>query len=352
MTRTFQSLLVYLLAVGCMAALATASLADSSAVEAPRPLGVPAENAAASDDPVEAPIPVRVHVDPAAIPELVEGLDSPDYRTRRRSSRLLEHSGPYGVEALTKAAHGGSLEVIARAVRILQTMYITGSDETVDAVDRALEDLKESGPPTAAQQAAAVLDQSGELREQRAVARIKRLGGVVKYGDLMADLRNPGVARQQMLVLLGENWRGGEADLEYLKRLQTLVTLYAIDGTPGDISLEAEAGLARALPHLKVQRRSRACLGVGGSSEPFAGCIISNVNEDSAAHRAGLMPGDLITEFGGKPVERFEDLVKLIYDYRPGDRVKVAIQRGGRDLELEVVLDGWDAALEAPRRHP
>ncbi|MFQ7843993.1 MAG: S1C family serine protease [Coprococcus sp.] len=57
-----------------------------------------------------------------------------------------------------------------------------------------------------------------------------------------------------------------------------------------------------------------------------AGIYVSNVASGSAAQRAGLQAGCIITGFNGKDVSTMEDLQKLIQNCAPGDSVTITAQ--------------------------
>jgi putative serine protease PepD len=56
------------------------------------------------------------------------------------------------------------------------------------------------------------------------------------------------------------------------------------------------------------------------------------------ADTAGLEPGDVITNFDGKPVTRPEELIALIRSKAPGDKVKLTYQRDGKSTTVELTL--------------
>ncbi len=75
----------------------------------------------------------------------------------------------------------------------------------------------------------------------------------------------------------------------------------------------------------------RPVIGVRGSkSAPTA--EIDEVTDGSPAHQAGLRPGDVIEEFGGKPITDFESLKEAVADTMPGERVRLLVNRDGDRL--------------------
>ena len=68
------------------------------------------------------------------------------------------------------------------------------------------------------------------------------------------------------------------------------------------------------------------------------GVYIREVSEFSAAERAGLSKGDIITEFAGEKVTTADDLNAIKSKQTPGDTVKVKVDRNGRELTLDIVI--------------
>jgi regulator of sigma E protease len=69
---------------------------------------------------------------------------------------------------------------------------------------------------------------------------------------------------------------------------------------------------------------------------PQATTTIGAVVENSAAERAGLLPGDRILALDGQPVARFEDVQRHVQP-RAGQTVQVTVLRDARELTLPVV---------------
>ncbi|WP_327305819.1 trypsin-like peptidase domain-containing protein [Streptomyces sp. NBC_01298] len=62
------------------------------------------------------------------------------------------------------------------------------------------------------------------------------------------------------------------------------------------------------------------------------------VEPNGPAGKAGLKPGDVITEFGGKPIDSGPTLISEIWTYKPGDTVKLTYLRGGKPTTVDITL--------------
>lgn len=68
------------------------------------------------------------------------------------------------------------------------------------------------------------------------------------------------------------------------------------------------------------------------------GALVADFAEVSAAISAGMQKGDVITAVEGKQIKSFPQLQEAISRYRPGDKVKLTINRKGATKELTVTL--------------
>lgn len=135
-----------------------------------------------------------------------------------------------------------------------------------------------------------------------------------------------------------------------------------IDADGLDRIAELGAGIARSLAgggetvamSLTEVRQERPAPPAGGEASrgygPYFGSIpdmtprdeaglrITGVREGSPAERAGLQAGDVIVEFDGKPVTDIYAYTYALRDKKPGDAVKVVVERGGTRFTLNAVL--------------
>jgi len=68
------------------------------------------------------------------------------------------------------------------------------------------------------------------------------------------------------------------------------------------------------------------------------GLRLTGVRAGSPADIGGLKAGDVIVEFGGKPVKDLFEYSNALYSHKPGDDVSVVVLRGTQRLTLQVKL--------------
>ncbi len=301
-----------------------------------------AVNSAVADDP---PTVRQPSIVPKATPDEIEqwirDLNAPEFTRREAATRNLIAAGADAAELLVKAVPTSSLEATCRITTILRAWYTSGKDELIEPAEVAFEQLVESKNRHMASRAVEVLDQyATTIRQDRAIAQIKQFGGTIEVSTMMGRLRiaGPDEARS-FLVILGRSWRGGEEGLKYLRRVSGLTQLYLLQDqttgkivTPG-VTQDAIDELRRMLPALSVDYRGPAFLGVKTlPNVPI--CHIHEVPADTPADRAKLMAGDVVIGFDDKPVNTFQDLVKLIGTKQPGDVIKLEVLRGADNEEM------------------
>jgi serine protease Do len=83
--------------------------------------------------------------------------------------------------------------------------------------------------------------------------------------------------------------------------------------------------------------KPRAQLGVLTESHE-KGVKITEVVKESAAAKAGLTEGDIITTVGGQKVEDPDELADIIQDKKPGEETEIAYIRGKKSQKVSVKL--------------
>jgi serine protease Do len=74
------------------------------------------------------------------------------------------------------------------------------------------------------------------------------------------------------------------------------------------------------------------------------GALIGDVTPDSPAAKAGLRAMDLVTAYGGHPINNIHDLTRAVADTRPGEYRELRVRRDGAERTLTVRI----AAVDSP----
>ncbi len=85
------------------------------------------------------------------------------------------------------------------------------------------------------------------------------------------------------------------------------------------------------------------------------GALVAQVQKDSAAAKAGLKPGDVITELGGKPVLQASQVSSTVGLASPGDPMRLKVWRNREWVDMDVALgaaEPTDASTEAKAGQP
>jgi S1-C subfamily serine protease len=113
------------------------------------------------------------------------------------------------------------------------------------------------------------------------------------------------------------------------------------------VAVPAERALEAANRIVREGDRPRGFLGIkvvdlsGDPEESIgevgeSGVMITEVVHGSPAESIGLAPGDIITLFGGDPVESVTSLRQAVVDTRPGDLVRIGYTRDSAPVENRV----------------
>jgi len=116
------------------------------------------------------------------------------------------------------------------------------------------------------------------------------------------------------------------------------------------------------LPQLRNGKVVRGVIGVQVSTQHLtpeaakafglpsnSGSLISAVNPNGPADKAGLRPGDVVTEFNGKPVKDSDSLVAMVVSTKPGTAVPLTVYRDNQRKALTITIDELDLEAEQGR---
>jgi serine protease Do len=113
------------------------------------------------------------------------------------------------------------------------------------------------------------------------------------------------------------------------------------------------------LPQLRTGKVTRGVIGVNVRVDPLSkdeakelglpntnGAVLSSVTPKGPADRAGLLPGDVIIEFNGRPVQNNEALVGMVVATKPGTAAPITIYRNNERKTLNITVDELDLEAE------
>jgi hypothetical protein len=310
---------------------------------------------------------------PEQIVRWIEELDDNRFDAREKAQQQLDNAGAIALEQVAETALTGSLESSTRALNILLS-WSEAKDHAlrIAALERI---VKLPQRPTEAELAGEILS---DAREEAALAKIVELGGL-HTGDSQAGVfvtTKSGRTVGPVQVILGAHWKGGIDGLDELKKVRRATTLSLHSSPLGDdaipkllelsqlrrielygskLTSDGVAELREKLPPETILAvRSGARLGIQGL-QATGMAQVDRVIEGSAAEKAGLLPGDVITEFEGEKIDSFTALTDRIATHQPGDSVELKINRPDQtrtkveEKVIKVTFDQWGIdELKAP----
>lgn len=152
----------------------------------------------------------------------------------------------------------------------------------------------------------------------------------VKKDDLLLSIDGKNLTQTQQLISILQPHKPGDKVKLQVKR--------TVDKQDEEKTIEVTLGTR---PGAEVPPGApRVGLGVEIEVSPD-GIIIDTVTEKSAAEKAGLKSGDVITALDGVKVETASPFafLKMLVGKSPGDVVKVTYQRGKEKKDVDVTLD-------------
>jgi len=84
-----------------------------------------------------------------------------------------------------------------------------------------------------------------------------------------------------------------------------------------------------------VQELTRELAESFGLSSPN-GALVSNVEKNGPADKAGIQASDVILKFDGKPVNNSSDLPRMVATVKPGTKVPVELWRKGKSMRVNI----------------
>lgn len=169
-------------------------------------------------------------------------------------------------------------------------------------------------------------------------------------------------------IVIGESWKGGDEGLKYLRDLIGFTTITFQNRTLTDEAMKHIAGMGpltvltlqncsyepsviddfrKTRPNVQVRAFADTVLGVAGNPDvsPF---VISHVQPETGASKAGLQVGDTIVSVDGEKLANFSQLTFLVASKKIGDELTLEIQREGKTMVRKAKLGARADVEPAP----
>ncbi len=78
------------------------------------------------------------------------------------------------------------------------------------------------------------------------------------------------------------------------------------------------------------------------------GALVSAVEAGSPAEKAGIEPGDVITRYDGKAIEKFGDLPRMVGNTKPGAKSAITVFRRGAQRDLSITIAEVEPDEQSP----
>ena len=88
---------------------------------------------------------------------------------------------------------------------------------------------------------------------------------------------------------------------------------------------------------LKPIGQERASIG-SQSTDSRRGVLVVSIDPNGPSARAGILVGDIVTAWNGKPIERVREIMQLLGPESIGSTVDLGLIRGGAPTALRVVI--------------
>lgn len=339
-----------------------------------------------------------------SIEKLVKDLDSAKFADRQRAMIALSKIGEHAIHPLVEHARDGSAELQNRALSVLHRMAALSDKSTCRKAIQGMRQLSKSDSRAVAARAIKALEQpviQQRIMQYLKDKKIQLYSYPYPAYSSMVDVAGAAIGQdwkydsddfEELTSLLGliavtidhpdvsdvdiAGIATSDSPIQRLAIRQTKITNKTVEqiaAMPELIRLElyycniddhcvesllecqglitlkligteiTEAGAARlknARPESFLDFRQGGYMGVRYVRESDE-CLLTGVEPDSAAAKAGLKQGDIIVGYNDAVIKKPEDLARIISSSSIKDDAKVVVQREEKKIEFTLSLGQW-----------
>lgn len=184
------------------------------------------------------------------------------------------------------------------------------------------------------------------------VGRHRRGGPAASFGivgSVVGPIRSAGGVIEQVIRIDASTFRGisGAAVVDTQGQLVAVANGALQRGLAYAIPMPVALGVATSLA--EHGRIKRGYLGIGtqpvrlpaaqrGGQDRTQGLLVVGVVEGGPAERGGVLIGDVVLSFDGRPLDVPDDLLDLLSSERVNRRVRLEVVRGGKPIAVEITV--------------
>lgn len=145
----------------------------------------------------------------------------------------------------------------------------------------------------------------------------------LKTGDIVMKVNEKDATTYEDLVKMVQASEAGEkVKLEVARGEGTLIV---------DVELANR-------PDRGTPTRSNAIMGIQGTNAKAEGAALTSITDGGPSEKAGLKSGDVVVKIDDKKVANYEALISEIRSREPGEKMKVVVKRGDKQITKTVTL--------------
>lgn len=154
--------------------------------------------------------------DAEKIAKWIKQLDADRFIARELATEELLAAGKAVVGPLADKLANANRETLSRGTYILREFALSTDSELSDEAEKGLKKVATSNDPKVARQANATLARLSEIRRNRSLAELRRLGAAIETQHIQIGR---GFIPNLLTLELGEQWKGKPDDLRHLRWL-------------------------------------------------------------------------------------------------------------------------------------
>ena len=134
---------------------------------------------------------------------------------------------------------------------------------------------------------------------------------------------------------------GGSVGVGFAIPARTVKTIAA--------TLKDKGTVSRGWIGVEVQSASPEIVEGLGLNKPVYGVLVTEIQPDSPAEKAGIVPGDVITSIAGQPASDDRDLIRRVSDMPAGKSIELGLNRQNEKKMINVTLGELPVARNESR---